>query len=155
GIALGGIEEWGLQNAGREVDGVELWIVIGVDGGGSHRPLGAVYRLTDFVQLALKLEARSLGNVGGKVVRHNLYARVITPLVRIANLVFDGVKFNFRLFLGFRAHPVERLNLFAQRGFDVVNHFGDTLLARRRECLLDVGLAKSFAQIAVGKVYAT
>src|SRR5450755_4573816 len=40
GVILGGIEERRLQDASGEVDGVELRIVVGVDGGRGHRPLG-------------------------------------------------------------------------------------------------------------------
>ena len=56
GIIFRGIEKRRLQNSGREVNGVQLRIVIGVDGGRSHRPLGAIDGLADLCDPAFELE---------------------------------------------------------------------------------------------------
>src|SRR5258708_32624579 len=41
------VEIWRLKDAGGEIDGVELGIVVGVDGGRCHAPLGAIDGLAD------------------------------------------------------------------------------------------------------------
>ncbi len=46
------IEERRLQDAGGEIDVVHLRVVVGVDGGRGHLPLGAVDGLADLRQLA-------------------------------------------------------------------------------------------------------
>ena len=56
GIIFRWIEKWRLQNSGGEVDGVQLRIVVGVDRGRSHRPLGAIDGLADLRHPALELE---------------------------------------------------------------------------------------------------
>src|SRR5215472_134856 len=58
GIALLWIEEGRLEDAGGKIDGVGLWIFVGVDGGRGHTPLSAVERRADFVDPAQEFKSR-------------------------------------------------------------------------------------------------
>jgi len=62
-----------LQDSGGEVDVVHAVVVVGVDGGWGHLPLGVVDGLADFVELAVVLEGLGAhlvsGGVGGAMVR--------------------------------------------------------------------------------------
>src|SRR3984957_9912540 len=51
-IVLGGIEERRLQNAGREVDGVGLRVLVGIHSRRCHLPFGSVERLSNLLELA-------------------------------------------------------------------------------------------------------
>src|SRR5207253_3275859 len=84
GIVHVGVKVRRLQNAGRKIDGVELGIVIGVDGGRSHGPLAAIYRLADLVQPAMKLEVARLVDILQEAAASDFHAGVIAPAVGIA-----------------------------------------------------------------------
>src|SRR6185369_2741683 len=53
GRVLIGTEERKLEDSSGEVDGVHLSIVVGVDGGRSHAPLGAIKWTPDLVELTM------------------------------------------------------------------------------------------------------
>ena len=82
-----GIEQRRLQHAGGEVDVVHLRVVVGVDGGRRHLPLGAVHRLADLGQLALGFEDDGAVHVAQKIVARDADGAVVAPLVGIADLV--------------------------------------------------------------------
>ncbi len=50
------LSNWRLQNPGGEIDGIELWIVVSVNGGWRHSPFTAIHGLANLCQLPLKLE---------------------------------------------------------------------------------------------------
>ena len=100
GIVHVGVKVRRLQNAGREIDGVELGIVIGVDGGRSHGPFAAIHRLADLVQPAMKFEVARLMDILQETPASDLHAGVIAPAVGIADLVFDTFQLHFGLLLG-------------------------------------------------------
>ena len=52
----GEVEERRLQDAGRKIDVVERWVVVGVDGRRRHAPLLLVYRLAQMVEVPVALE---------------------------------------------------------------------------------------------------
>src|ERR1041385_5085018 len=59
GVVLLRIKERRLKNAGREIDGVGLRIIVGVDGGRRHLPFLAVQGFADFLELPVELELRA------------------------------------------------------------------------------------------------
>ena len=93
------VEEGRLQNAGGEIDVVHLRIVIGVDRGRRHVPFLAVHGLADLVQLALELELVGAETVAHGVVALDHDAGIVAPVVRIADLVGDGLQLDQGLLL--------------------------------------------------------
>ena len=60
------VEEWGLQNRGREHDDIHAWLVVGVHRLRIHQPFVLVDRLADLGQLIAGLvQVRGLGVLGG------------------------------------------------------------------------------------------
>src|SRR5207253_11388539 len=115
GIVHVGVKVRRLQNAGREIDSVQLGIVIGVDGGRSHGPLAAIYRLADLVQPAMKLEVARLMDILQETAASDLHAGVIAPAVGISDLVFDPFQLHFGLLLGLWWYPIYLLNVAVER----------------------------------------
>ncbi len=58
------------------------------------------------------------------------------------------------LFLGFRRHPGQVAHVLVQRGFNGFHDLQNTLFAFRRKCARNIGLAQSFTQRAISRVYA-
>ena len=98
-------EEWRLQDAGGKINGVELGIVIGVDGGRSHGPVIAVNGLADFLQPAVELKGGGVVNVFQIRIRLDFQSRVVAPLVGITNFVEDGMELGAGLLFGCIGHP--------------------------------------------------
>ena len=80
-----------LKDAGREVDVVLRRVVVRVDRGRGHAPFGGVYRLAELVQIALPFEVGSAQDVAGVVVALDLDRAVVLPVIRVANLIGDGI----------------------------------------------------------------
>ena len=102
-----GIVQRRLQDTGGEVDVVHLRVVIGVDGGGRHLPLGMVHGLADFGQLALGFEDRGALHVGEEIAADDIDGAVVAPLFGIADLVDHAVQLDEGLLFGGGAHPVD------------------------------------------------
>src|ERR1700676_3409262 len=81
-----------LQNAGWKIDGVQLWIVVSVDGGRGHSPLLAIYWLTDLCQLPLQLEITASICISHCVTADSLQAGIIAPVIRVSDFVLDFVQ---------------------------------------------------------------
>ena len=154
GIVHVGVKVRRLQNAGREIDGVELGIVIGVDGGRSHGPLATIHRLANLVQPAMKFEVSGLTDILQETPASYFHGGVIAPAVGIADLVFDPFQLHFGLLLGLWRHPINLLNVVAERTLDGVHHLQRPLLAGGRESAVNIGLAQSLAQVAIDEVHA-
>ncbi len=86
-----------LQNAGREVDAIQLCIVVGVDGWRSHIPFCAVDRFADLAELAVELKSGGFVNVFQIAGAANLYCGVIAPLIRVSDFILDSVQLDLRL----------------------------------------------------------
>ena len=144
-VVLLWIEERGLENAGREVNGVGLRILVGIDGRRRHAPFGAVERRVDFVDPALELEGGGALPVQEITGAGNGQGRVIAPFVRIADFVQRGMEFLLGLFLGLGSHPIRGVNVLGQNVLEVLNQLQHTLFAGRREGSLNIDLPQSFA----------
>src|SRR6202044_2996069 len=93
--------------------------------------------------------------VSHRVSALNCQRGIVSPLVRIADLVSDQMKLLFRQFLGLWAHPLQALNVSAQGGFDVVNHLQRLLFAGRWKLLLHIHLAQGLTQCPIRAAHAT
>src|ERR1700691_1031373 len=128
-----GIVQRRKQHPGREINVVHLWIEIGVYGLRRHLPFGTIERFSDLGQLALGLELDRALRVTVIIAALDAHIAVITPMVRIANLVDDGVELGERLALGRGAHPYESLDVLAHRLLDLPSHVERSILGRRAE----------------------
>src|SRR5579864_7895383 len=147
-VALG-IVKRELQDARGEDDFVELRIVVGIDGGRGHAPLAAVHGLADFGEVARGFKLR--GAKGVRYVRAAIdFERgVIAPLIGIADLDGEGFEFFDGCFARGRAHPRKSLQVVAERGEEIVDEVESAGFGFRREILLDVNLAESFANLLI------
>jgi len=121
-----------------------LRIVVGVDGGRRHAPLEPVHGLADLVQLARELELVGAEPVANGVAAVDRNARVVAPLVGIADLVVMAFSLTSacRLVAGSSTAPSRVL---AQRLLERVHHLEGALFAFRAEGALDELPAESFA----------
>ncbi len=116
-------------------------IVIGVHRRWSHFPLAAIHRLTDLGQLTAKFEFAGAKHIAHFVVASNSERAVIPPLVGIADLVGDSMKFFQRMLLGRGRHPGERIDVLPHGIFDFFHHLLRSLLGFRTEILFYIDLA--------------
>src|SRR5260370_6491509 len=144
------LKERRLQNAGGKVDGVQLRIVVGVDGGRRHGPLAAIHGFADLGHPALELERRGLSHIREITLARDLHAGVIAPVRGIADLIFDSFQLDNSLFLGRRRHPGHSLNVILHGLLDAMHHLKRSRLALRRKSAVHVSLPEHFPQIAVG-----
>src|SRR5690242_2181925 len=86
------------------------------------------------------VEARAI-EVAEGIVGANVEARIVEPMVRIADAYDHGRDLALRLFLGGGRHPGDALDLLLERGLDVGDHRLDVALRRGREIFVDVALA--------------
>src|ERR1700730_18419974 len=77
---------------------------------------------------------------------------VIPPPVGVADLNTEGVKLCESLDLCFAPHPTKRLNLIAQREFQIIDHRQRALLRRGRKSLFDIKFAQRLSEICVNLV---
>src|ERR1043165_2054462 len=90
-IVGGWIEERRLQDASRKDDFVELWIVVSIDGWRRHAPFRFINGFANLRQIAPVLEGAGLNSIGDEGITSDVQRRVIAPLVRVANLVDEGL----------------------------------------------------------------
>ncbi len=139
----------GLQNAGRKVNVVHAGVVIGVDGGRGHAPLEAVDRLADLVQLAVTFK-----RVGALLIAKGIRGgdgerRVVAPVLRVADLVGDGMQFRLGFELGIRSHPLQGIDVAVHGRLDVVNHLERPGLIVGAEELLYIDLSERLAELRI------
>ena len=144
-IIPAGIEERRLQNPGGKVDVVHLRIVISIHCRRAHAPFPAVYRLADFGNVAPLFKGCRLERVAQRISASDDQGRVVTPFIRIADLIGYLVQFLFGAGFGGRAHPTELFNVPAHRCFHIVSQRQGSLFVFRTKTLLDIDLAQRFA----------
>src|SRR5689334_18913551 len=126
-----------LQNSRREINVVLRGAVISIYGRRSHAPFRAIYGLADLIDVSLAFKFVGTVPVAEVVVIDNLYRRIISPLIRISNLVRNGMQLDERLLLCFRAHPSNGLNVVSHLVFDFAHHIERPLLPFLAERFFD------------------
>ena len=150
----GEIEKWRLQDTGREVDVVERRIVIGVDRRRRHAPLFFVDRLAQLSVVVIALVDGALVQIFNVLFAIHLYARIVAPLFRVADLVADRRQLDLGGLPRLLAHPRQRLDVFAQRFFERGHQLVHALLGGGRKVLSHPVLAHGLAQSSIGRARA-
>ena len=75
--------------------------VIGIHRWRRHAPFFLVQRLANFAEIALDFKCARFLDIANKVAAHDFHRAVVTPGVRVADFVGDGMEFYYRLFFGF------------------------------------------------------
>ena len=73
GVIFFWIEEWWLQNACREIDGIGLGVFVGIHRGRGHLPLRAIERLADLLQLPIDLEGRGTLHIPEMIITFDFH----------------------------------------------------------------------------------
>ena len=120
------VEERRLQDRRREHDFVELRVVVGVDRLRCHEPLTAVRHRAQARVLVVVVVLAHRHGVAEQVGRRDRHRAVVAPLLGVADLRIEGIELVVGLGLGRRAHPVDLVDVLAQRGTQV----GDQLVHR-------------------------
>ena len=142
GVIAISVEEWRLEDGGREHNLVALRVIVGVHGLRCHEPLVLVDRLAYLGHLLLVAElvhryqilCETLGGVYVKVV--------LLPLVRVAHLDADGGQLLFGLELRAVAHPCQVVNALAERNAQLLNQINHALLGALGEVFSHVEFAE-------------
>src|SRR5205085_9553804 len=95
----------------RKVYVVHLRVVVGVHGGRRNLPFSAINRLTNLAQLPMELKCDGTLHVAQGILTPNGNRTVVSPAVRISDLVADQVKLVERLLLRGLRHPGELMNI--------------------------------------------
>ena len=149
------VEEWGLQNAGREAYLVGGGIVVGVHGLRCHEPLVAIYRLVELRANHLLDFPLVAGKNIAQITIANLKFGIVLPFVGVAHLHIEGIQLLLSHFLGFVAHPLLNLDALAKGNLKVGNKALHTFLGFWGEETLDIELTKCFAQASFNSGYCT
>ena len=155
GVVRVGVEERRLQDGRGEDDFIHRRAVIGVHRLRRHAPLFAVDRFAQLGHLARGTKISGAHHVAHQVALDDLQLRVIAPFVRIGDLRRELGQLGLRFFLGFRAHPVQRVDAVLVGGQHVFHQFLHVRLALCREILRDIQFADGFAQHAFDGAHAT
>ena len=140
------IEERWLQDGSREADLVGGGVVVGIHRLRRHAPLVLVNGLAMLVQVAASLvDCRSLDVLIERLLRIDLQATVVAPLVGITNLDCERVEFDQCVNLGRVAHPGQASDVCSQRLAQVGDQAHHLLLAVLGKVLLDIQFAHSLA----------
>ena len=83
------------------------------------------------------------------VVGGDLQIRIVAPVVRIADLIYDRGELHAGLLLGLGAHPVDGIDISPQGRFDIFHHLLHALLAFGWKVTRGVGLAQSFTNLMI------
>ncbi len=111
-------------------------------------PFAAIHRLADLVEIHPRLEGHELQQVAGVILARERKARIIPPLVRIADLGREAGPLLQRLGAGFRPHPRKPLDAPLQHVGKVPHQRLHLGLGFGREHRLHVELAQRFAERA-------
>ena len=150
GVIRIGVEERRLQDGGREADLIGRRVIVGIDRLRRHAPFGLVRRLAEFGHIVGHIPGAGTAQILKiGLGRIDVEGAVILPLVGIADLDGEGCELLMRLDLGGVAHPVERINVLAKGGTQVLHEGDHLLLGSLREIALDIHLADGFAENAV------
>ena len=148
------IEQRRLQHAGREINVVHLRVVISIDSGRRHHPLGAIYGLPDFVELAVRFEDDGALKAAIEIVAGNGDGTVVAPLIGVADFIGDGLQLEQRLFFRRGGHPGKPLDLGLHGGLDVFGHGESARFRFRSECFVDENVTQGFAERVVDQLFA-
>src|ERR1700679_452710 len=114
-IRGGAVIESSLQYACGEVDGVHRWLVIGVHRGRCHRPLALVDGPADLVKLVSTFKLTSTDRISQAVAGLNRESGIVTPLIRVADLVDDSGQLLLGLGFGSWSHPFQLIEVATHR----------------------------------------
>ena len=145
------VEKRRLQDRGREDDLVLGWRIVGVHRLGRHAPLVVVDRPAQAVHPEVPLEGARAQHVADHVVRPDLQTRIITPLVRIADLDAEQLQLGQRLGAGFRAHPFQGLDARGHGAAQVLDQLLHLGAALRWEPAFDIKPAQRLAHHGLGE----
>ena len=151
GIVSIRIVERRLEYRSRETYLVGRRIIVRIYRLRTHEPFPPVHRLPEFRQIVLSIPVHCLDDI--LIVRQRrvyLHRTVVFPFVRISYLYRKVGKFFLSLSLGLLRHPVESGDMLAQGCLDIRHHHRHPLLVLRRKIPVDIHLAYSFGQYAVG-----
>src|ERR1700753_3387819 len=76
-------------------------------------------------------------------------SRIVLPALRVADLIGDGVQFLHRALFRYRRHPIQFLDILAERLLEVSDHFERALFAFLAERPLDVFLAERLTEFVI------
>ncbi|VXC06622.1 hypothetical protein BREVUG8_90154 [Brevundimonas sp. G8] len=145
------IEEGRLQDRRREDDLVVGRVVVGVHRLRGHAPLRLVDRLVQAGQIIVPLEQAPALGVADQVVRADVQAGIVAPLLGIADLDRELAQLLLRRRLGLRPHPRQGLDPVRQGGAQIGDQFFHLGLGFGREILSDVKPARGLAQRTFGE----
>src|SRR5665647_582468 len=154
-VVVTGVEERRLQPPGGEYDFIELRGVIRIHRWRRHEPLSAIYRLSDFRQIAMLGERASVHEVRCIRTLFNFERAVVLPLVGIADLLVERSELDQCLLPRRLVHPVSLSNAVADYGPKILDHLRRLGLCFGRECDLYVLATKRFAEHSISRLETT
>src|SRR6202044_3356714 len=89
------------------------------------------------------------------VVADDVIGGVVAPFVWVADFDLDGLELHDRLLARFGAHPIERGDVVAKSGDQVVDHLRGCSFCFRWESALHVELPEIFSEVTVSGLNAT
>src|SRR6476659_1467986 len=101
-IVHGWVKERWLKNSGRKIDAVFGGIVVRIDSRRGDDPFILVPRTSDFLEVVVHLEGARIADIGRKIVALDSHRAVVEPLLRVADLVGDGIQLGQCLPAGLR-----------------------------------------------------
>ncbi len=141
-----------LQVGGGEVQGVLDRQVHRIDGLGRHPPGVAIHRLAQLGEVAVELEALAEVDVQQGVVRDDLQALEVAPLVRIADQDLERGELGLGAGLGGGRHPGQAVDPASEGGGDVAGHHLDLGFGLGREPAPGVEPADRLAQGVISRI---
>src|ERR1700730_11532362 len=154
GVVGLGVVEGRLQDAGGKDDFVHGGVVVGGDGGRRHAPLVAVHGLPDFCKFASVFKRGGAAQIDGVRGAFDVELGIIAPLIGVADLNIEGLEFFDGGLFCFRVHPGKCGDIGTQGRDKILHHLAGMGLGLRRKIFFDVHLAESFADVAIGGLYA-
>ena len=148
------VEERRLQDRGGEGDVVDHRVVKRVDRLRGRHPFLPVGGLADLGQLVVVLERGAAADILHQVLAE-LQARVVAPLLRVADLGVELRELLQRALLRRLAHPLQLLDAGAVCGDQVFDQLQHLLLGRGREMLIDVAPPNILAYQALRESHPT
>ncbi|MNY09079.1 hypothetical protein D3C86_1419720 [compost metagenome] len=155
GIICIEIKERILQDRRRENDLIERRVVVSIYRIWCHKPLHTIYCFTQFFQLFVIIECRSVQYILCIVIFSDYQAAVVFPFVRITDFLHERVQLGHRFFFGHRAHPVQLLNALAKCNLQVVHQLQHFFFSFRFEVFVYIQLAQLIADVTIDHAHNT
>ena len=144
------VEEWWLQNGGREHDDVHVWSVVSVHRLRSHEPLFWVHSLTSLAHLNACAESVSTMHILQQAqLRVEMQSRVVTPMLGVADHWAELGELLQSLLLRLFTQPRRVGDRNVVSLDQTLNKLFHTLLGRSREVALHILLANLFTSDVV------